>query len=405
VTAEILPVTEVCEPVGPPSAATRVKVTYVVGSLRDAGAERQVLELIRLLDRAVFEPSLIVMEEVNLQRAAGLADRCYAIGLAQGGHSRVWPLAWPLVRSVCQIKKHMQQINSDIVHGFLPGPSILGAAAARWARVPVIIGSRRSLATHYRRGSRLAGWADTAAFHMAGFNLGNSQAVSRQMVEIAGCPAAKCGTIPNGVDLQRFRPDLSRALRRQLGWTQQEVVLGMVANFRPCKRHRDFVQAAAGIAQLHPQARFLMAGADSGSKQSVVQQIKDLGLADVVRVLDGVANPENVFAALDVYVCTSESEGFSNVLLEAMACGLPVIATRVGGNPEAVRDGETGFLVPPHQPEAVAEAAGRLLRDLPLQRTMGHCGRLRVEQEFSLQRMVRRHQELYLDLLKKRKPA
>jgi glycosyltransferase involved in cell wall biosynthesis len=114
--------------------------------------------------------------------------------------------------------------------------------------------------------------------------------------------------------------------------------------------------------------------------------------------LDSDSSPEKIFAALDVYVCASESEGFSNVILEAMACGKPVIATKVGGNPEAVDEGVTGFLVPYGSPQAIAEAAVQLLQDPAQRHSMGAMGRRRVEREFSLERMVRLHEELYLRL-------
>lgn len=263
-----------------------MKVTYVVGSLRDGGTERQVLELIRHLDRSQFEPSLVTMEDANLDRADGLVKSRYTMGIPEAGNSNWFGRSLSLAGAVRRASGFFRESRAEIVHAFLPGPSIIGTAAGRLARVPLIIASRRSLASQYRTSSRVAGWADTAAFRLAHFNLGNSLAVSREMVDIGGCPAQKCGTIHNGVDVERFRPNLSSFLRQQMGWSQQEVVFGMVANFRPCKGHRDFVQAAALIAQRHPEARFLMAGADSGEKASIVKQVDNLHLSSRVRVLD-----------------------------------------------------------------------------------------------------------------------
>ena len=157
------------------------------------------------------------------------------------------------------------------------------------------------------------------------------------------------------------------------------------------------------IAQRHPRARFVLAGADSGEKASIVQQLDNLHLSTRVRVLDSDPSPERIFAALDIYVCTSHAEGFSNVLLEAMACGKPVIATDVGGNREAISHGESGFLVPVSDPRKVAEAAEALLLDEALRRTIGINGRVRVERKFSLQTMVRAHEDLYQYLLRKRR--
>lgn len=388
-----------------PTVIRRVKVTYVVGSLRDGGTERQVLELIRHLDRSRFEPSLVTMEDVNLDRANGLVEARYTMGIREAGNSNWFGRSLAIAGAVRRTSGFLRQLQTEIAHAFLPGPSVVGTAAARLARVPLIIGSRRSLASQYRAASRGAGWADTAAFHLAHFNLGNSLAVSREMVDVGGCPARKCGMIYNGVDVQRFRPNLSSVLRQQLGWSQEEVVFGMVANFRRCKGHREFVQAAALIAQRHPRARFIMAGGDSGEKAATMQQVDNLQLSDRVRVLDSNPSPEKIFAALDIYVCASHAEGFSNVLLEAMACGKPVIATDVGGNREAIRHGESGFLVPAADPRKVAEVAEQLLLDEALGSTVGMNGRMRVERKFSLQAMVRAHEDLYEDLLQKRRHA
>jgi len=385
------------------SQKSALKITYVLGSLRDGGTERQVLELLRHLDRSRFEPSLILMEDANVEQAQGLMERCFVLGVPQGGNSRWFFRGASMAKAVMRAQAHLTHLGSDIVHAFLPGPCILGGMAARLARIPLIIGSRRSLPSQYRAGSRTAGWADTAAFKLAHFNLGNSHAVTREMIRVAGCPESKCGTLHNGVDLQRFRPDVPSPIRQQLGWTHDEVVFGQVANFRPGKRHSDFVEMAAALAQRHPQARFILAGADYGVKPSILRQIDARGLGPRIKVLNGCPSPEEIFAALDVYVCTSEAEGFSNAILEAMACAKPVIATAVGGNPEAVQHNHSGFLVPMGDLPAFSQRADTLLAHAGLRKTMGRNGRGRAETEFSLEAMVQAHQELYVNLLEGRR--
>lgn len=380
-----------------------IKVTYCLGSLRDGGTERQVLELIRHINRSSFEPSLILMDGVNAEKATDLVEHCRVIGIDHGGQSHWLRRSPSLARSVQIARRFIRNLESDIVHAFLPGPCILAGLAGRLAGVPLIIGSRRSLPSQYRSRTVLGAWADTAAFHAADFNLGNSQAVCREMLSVGHCPSAKCGTIYNGVDLQRFRPELPATLRHQLGWTNHEVVCGMVANFRSCKRHCDFIEMAAIVARKNGAARFLMAGSDQGTKKAVLQQVQALALGDKVRVLDSIPTPEHIFAALDVYVCTSEAEGFSNVLLEAMACGKPVIATRVGGNSEAIEHGKSGFIVDLKNPQAIADRVLQLFATPILRREIGISARKRVEAEFPLAAMVRAHEDLYTRLLRERR--
>ena len=380
----------------------RTKVTYIAGSLDNGGAERQVMELIRNLDRRIFEPSLILMEDGHLERAKGLVSESFVVGIPKGGNAKWQRRTFSLINTVLRIRGRLAAWNSDIVHAFLPGPSILGGIAARLARVPVIIGSRHSLVSLYCSQGGLLPLADWIGFRMAHLNLGPSAAVTREMISLGGCPPRKCLAVYNGVDTSRFRPDLPSSWRESMGWSAQEIVIGMIGNFRACKGHGDFVQAAAILASRHPNVRFVMAGADQGTRVETENKVRESGLAEKVAILDSDPAPEKIFAAIDIYVCTSTSEAFSLVVAEAMACGKPVVATNVGGIPEVVGDRETGFLVPPGAPNAVADAVERLLRDEALRHRMGECGRRRVQNEFSLRRTITAHEKLYQELLEQR---
>ncbi len=377
----------------------KIRIAYVSGSLRSGGTEGQVVELLRHIDRTQFEPFLILMEETGIERAEGLVADCFVIGIPQARNShwirRSASLAWSVLRTA----RMLREWKCNVVHAFLPGPSILAGAAARLAHVPVVVGSRRSLPSQYRSGRRTAAWADSAALRIAAYNLGNSRAVTQEMLSLGSCPPQKCGTILNGVDTRRFKPTRISDLRRRLGWVNGEVVFGLLGNFRDCKRHADFVAAAALISQYSPSARFVMAGSDNGTREAVRRQVRDLGLQGRVEILESNSSPEAVLSAMDIYVCASGAEGLSNSILEAMASGKPVIATRVGGDPELVVDGETGFLVPPFAPQAIAEAADRLIVDEPLRLAMGERARRRAVEHFSLEAMISAHERLYLQLL------
>jgi L-malate glycosyltransferase len=375
-------------------SSQKIKVCYLLGSLSNAGTERQALELIEGLNSEQFAVYLILFEDDKLGRIPKQVQKCCVLRVPQKSSKWINGLAsWP--HAIGKIYARCKEWSPDIVHAFLAGPSILGVLPARLAGVPVFIGSRRSLVTDYRRGRSFASFADTLALKLAHLNLANSAAVSKEMISLGSCPPAKCKAIYNGVDTDRFKPGLSRAWRGAMGWDDTHVVFAMVANFYRYKRHIDFARAAALISKKHPEARFVMAGGDYGSKTDVVNEVAELGLGDKIQILDSVSTPEYIFAAIDILVSTSETEGLSNVLLEAMACGKPVIATQTGGNPEIVFDGETGFLVPIGSPEALAQSAGKLINDPTLRHKFGAQARKRIVDEFSLYTMVHSHEELY----------
>ncbi len=293
-------------------------------------------------------------------------------------------------------------MRPQVVHAFLPEASTLfGSFGARLAGVPVFIAGRRSSAALYRQSSWLT-VAERLALKRADFMLGNSREIANEIIELDGFPRDRVAIIPNGVDATLFRPGLASDLRARFGWSERNFVIGMVANFRACKRHDDFLSAAALLHRDHPDIRFVLVGNDLGKLQSSRARINQLGLNEVVQVITGCSHPEAVYPALDVYLCTSETEGLSNVLLEAMACGKPIVATRVGGNSEAIQDEIQGILIPPYCPDATVAALERLIVDPDLRNRMGKAGRMRVEQHYSLAAMVHAHERLYTELVTKK---
>ena len=142
-----------------------------------------------------------------------------------------------------------------------------------------------------------------------------------------------------------------------------------------------------------------MVGEDRGILENLRKQIHDTALEQLFTIIPGMHEPERLYPALDVYICTSQTEGLSNVLLEAGACGLPAVATQVGGNPEIISDGHNGFLVPPATPEAVAAKALLLGSNPGLRALMADRARQRAISQFSMAAMVQAHETLYGSLL------
>lgn len=207
--------------------------------------------------------------------------------------------------------------------------------------------------------------------------------------------------IPNGVDSGRFRPQPTQARlesRRALGLADAEVAFGCVASLSPVKCHDHLLQAFAQVHRQLPHTRLLLIG-DGPLRPQIEQQIAALGLDAAVSLLGNRADVEAVLPALDVAVLASSTEGMSNALLEAMACGLPIVATAVGGNLQLVQHEVSGLLVPVGQPAALAGALLALTQAPDTRHRMGMAARARIEREFSLDSMVRSFDRLYQRLL------
>lgn len=207
--------------------------------------------------------------------------------------------------------------------------------------------------------------------------------------------------IPNGVDTRRYAPaPLQRRLdaRAALGLDDDAVVFGCVARMTPVKRHADLLDAFANVRRTTPQARLLLVG-DGPDLPEVQAKIAALGIGEDVTLLSFRDDVDDLLPAMDALVLCSSSEGMSNAILEAMACGLPVVATAVGGNLHLVQHEQTGLLVPPLDPISLAASLQWLAQSPHARRRMGLAARSRIEREFSLDAMVLAFDQLYRRLL------
>jgi glycosyltransferase involved in cell wall biosynthesis len=380
------------------SVVNPVKVVYIIGSLDIGGAEGQLLELLKNIDRTRFDPSLVLFNGATANRAKNLVNEVYDLRMPSNMHCRLGSKIVKAVRAIARLSPYLRRRRPHIVQAILPASAILAVPAAMLARVPILIGSRRSLVDCYRT-TRLLAMADRTATRRCGVMLGNGKAIVQEIIDLDGLPSGRVIRIPNGVDTGKFCPG-NRKERRRYGWAEENVVFGIIANFIPYKRHIDFVLAAEQIAKVNPNARFVMAGNDPrGILESLKVEIRSRHLETIFTIIAGTANPEHLYPAMDVYICTSDTEGLSNVLLEAGASGLPLVATRVGGNSEVVEDGYNGFLVEPRTHNVIASAALKLASNMNMRQQMGARSRERICSEFSIKTMVNAHEELYEQLL------
>jgi glycosyltransferase involved in cell wall biosynthesis len=231
--------------------------------------------------------------------------------------------------------------------------------------------------------------------------VGNSQRVLDQLRDDEKAPPDKLALIYNGIDIARFDRHLEREeKRKQLGISDDALVLVIVANLIPYKGHADLLAALARIKTKLPKDWVLLAvGRDDGLESKLKKQVRELDIAEHVRFIGQRHDVVELLRISNIGLISSHEEGFSNALLEGMAAGLPMIATDVGGNAEALIDGVTGLLVPAKDLEAMGDAILRLAGDPSLARRLGIAGRARVEQNFSLDACVNSYDAFYRQIM------
>ncbi len=377
----------------------RVRIIIVVNQLSLGGTERHLLQILprlqRVLQQEHFDVSVIVikgggrLEEAF--REAGVPVTAPDPGLPNF-MQRIW--------SSFQIVKIIFE-RPDILHFFLPEAYLIGGVLSALCRQPITIMSRRSLNDYQKRypiAAKIEHWLHKRTTVL----IGNSRAVCRQLLDEAE-DASKIGLIYNGVDLDMVNQTVSRSTaRKELNLAQDAVVLVIVANLIPYKGHEDLVKALHNIKHKMPQPwTLLCVGRDEGIGGGLEKRSNECGLRQNIQWLGELSDVSKYLAAADIGFLCSHEEGFSNSILEGMACSLPMIVTDVGGNAEAVIDGQTGIVVPTRSPSALGDAILKLALDDSLRATLGEAARNRVETTFSLETCVISYARLYRSLAKK----
>lgn len=209
----------------------------------------------------------------------------------------------------------------------------------------------------------------------------------------------KIWVIYNGIDLYRYTVNISKEKKKkELQISNNTQVVGMVASLHPRKGHSDFLKAASIVLRTYPHTVFLLVGRDEGMKSELETLARALHIHSSVFFTGERDDISELLSIFDVQVSSSYAEGLSNAILEGMAAGNPVVATEIGGNPELIVHGETGFLVPPGEVSRLAEMIMRLLEDKNLRVRMGNAGRQRVEKLFGMEQMIQHTERLYINL-------
>ena len=382
---------------------SKVRILYIIGSLRLGGAEKQVAELALGLDKSRYEVDICCLNEagplVEDIRQNGVKVAVFDVSLLYGKFN---PLSYiHALRHIFGIRRYIKERKPDIVHGYLFTAYIVGAICGRWAGVPVIIASRRSLG-YFKDDKPWRQKLENYVNKKTDYILVNSKAVWEDVLRRERNCEGKIRLIYNGVDLKKYRPDGAvPEMRREWGLGGSDIVVGSVANLIHYKGHLEILEAAAMLKSDFPNLRFVFAGRDGGMEGAILEKISALGLEDKIILTGSRVDVENIMPAFDILLLASHEEGFSNVLLEGMACARPIVATNVGGNAESVVDGETGLVIPPRDPTAIAAALRKLLTDGALREQFGRAGRSRVEQYFSRERLIQNMDEFYREIIQR----
>jgi glycosyltransferase involved in cell wall biosynthesis/peptidoglycan/xylan/chitin deacetylase (PgdA/CDA1 family) len=365
----------------------RVPIAIFVDRYIAGGTQRQMIELLKRIDRQRFQvyPVCFHADGPWTHKVAELGDPItrfpiHGFGRPQTAGQLLAFAGW------CRAKR------IAVVHTWEIYSNVFGLPGAALASVPLRIGSRRGLGgpAGVRRLQR-------AAYLAAHQLVANSHAAARQL-ESDGVPEEKIRVVANGIDTDRF-PE-----RR---YSERPKRIAMVACLREGKRVDILIDAAPRVLAQHPDAEFLIVG-DGPCREQLASLAQATRVADRFQFLGHRDDVPALLADADLFVLPSESEAFPNAIIEAMAAGLPVVATSVGGIPELVNEGVTGRLVPPGNAYAIADALIELLDAPERAASFGRAGRRTVEQAYSFDRMVEQFETLYLEGLERsgvRRPA
>jgi glycosyltransferase involved in cell wall biosynthesis len=376
-------------------------------SLDTGGSERQMLTLARKLPKGEFAVSFILLarEGTGGVVARSSSAKVHVVGFRRMSRSPSAKTARMLLSNIRSVVRFLGLVHSgryDVLDGWLYPGYFLAALTRPISRVPVVISGRRSLSDYKERWGILLRLMDMVATRWSDTVVANSNEVARDVAQREKIHLPAIRVIRNGVDVPTT-PDLdARAeLRARWGVSDENFLVGCIANYKSGKGLERLIAAAAIVCREHPMLRFVVVG--EGPLRKALTELIDLnGLDGRVTLHGAEADARRILPALDAFVQSSDSEGLPNVVLEAAAAGLPIVATDAGGTREIVVDGETGLLVPVGDSERLAQAITRLVTNADERLAMGMRARDRTLREFSVDRLVSDWASLYNELAAKK---
>jgi len=374
----------------------RIPILYVIQTLKGfGGTEKHLCELVKRLDKNRYEPIVCCFESgkgkmVQELRKIGIETIVLPIKKIYG---------FGTLRYGFRLRNFIKQKQIKIVQSFHVNADLYIPLVAKLSGIPVVVSSRRDLGfDRKKQHSIIQRFVNIFVDKI----IVNSEAVKNRLIEQENVNSNKINIIYNGVDLEYFRQDRNtQQIRERFGIAPSEFVVGSIANFNPIKGGNFFLETCYLLLKEGINVKFLLIGAGPLLKK-YEDMVGRLAISQKVIFTGNIKNVNELLSIMDISVNSSLSEGFSNTILESMAAGKPVVATNVGGNPEAVINGKTGLLVPSKDSKALTEAILYLLKNRKISQNMGIAGRKRAEQFLTIERMIKDMDTLYNALLEEK---
>jgi len=366
-------------------------IARVITWLPRGGIERRLAALLPRLNSPPFRVSVVCIRE-----RGPLADELEKAGVPVAVvpfRSRLDP------RGLRALARWLRREHVSLVHSHMYRSNVPATIAARFARVPAVLCQIHNINTWETCRQR---WMDRFLLRWRSAMVAVSEEVKRDVVANLGCSPEFVRVLYNGVDVEEFAsaaPDPE--LRRSFGAGDGRLLVVVLARLVEQKKHTRLFRALERVRDRLPPVRVLLVG-EGKLRRELEREVRERHLDDIVAFAGFRDDIPAILAIADLSVLTSDREGFSNAAVESLAAGVPVVATDVGGNREAIVDGETGFLVPPDDVEQLARSIEKLLGDGDLRRRMGEAARKRARL-FSLDRMLEETRNLYLEFLESRR--
>jgi glycosyltransferase involved in cell wall biosynthesis len=354
------------------------------------GSERNITQILRGMDQTKFQIYVACFRSGELAQAAR-EEGFQTYGLRRGGLYSIEGF-----KNIIFLYKLIRKEGIDLILTYHEGSDFLGLVLSSLCRIPVI-SNRRDMGFKTRLPHRIAYGLVGRYFDGA---ITVSEAVKKEVVSRGWFKEEKVWPIHNGINVEEYANHVNReAIKRSIGIGADKYVVGLIGNIKKIKGTRYFLHAASLVCAENSEVEFVIIGGDlneAGSSMNDMKWLaKRMNIADKIHFLGERRDIGELISIFDVGVLSSLSEGFSNVLLEYMACAKPVVATDVGGNKEAVIDGKTGILVPSGNAQSLAEAINAFLGNREIALKWGLAGRRRVEEEFSLKRMIQKYEDVF----------